>query len=117
MTKDPGKFARSIPVIPVAPYADGVAFYRDVLGFSVLFEEGTYAGLRRDDVELHLSGYGADTAGSCVVRLQVHGVDDLFAALEPRVTVDEPLETRPWGTRQFTIHDQSENHLTFVEEA
>jgi uncharacterized glyoxalase superfamily protein PhnB len=117
MTTEPGKFTRSIPVVPVAPYADGVAFYRDVLGFTVLFEQGDYAGVRRDDIELHLNGYGGDAAGSCVVRLQVHGVDELFAALASRVTVDEPLETKPWGTRQFTIHDASENHLTFVEEA
>ena len=42
----------TVPVIPVTDIAEAMAFYRDRLGFSVVFQEAEYAGVTRDDVML-----------------------------------------------------------------
>jgi hypothetical protein len=49
--------------------------------------------------------------------VNVEGVDRLFAILEPRGVIDpdEPLNTKPWGARQFSVLDCCGNRITFVQ--
>jgi catechol 2,3-dioxygenase-like lactoylglutathione lyase family enzyme len=115
--KDPELLA-TVPVLPVADIAKSVAFYRDHLGFSQAFEVGPYAGIQRDAVELHLDGTSAHRH-SVVCRINVRGVDGLYAEIEPHgvVAPDEPLETKSHGLRQFTVVDLCGNRITFAEPA
>ncbi len=46
----------AIPVLPVADVPKAVAFSRDRLGFTPLFEYGPYAGVGRGPIEVHLDG-------------------------------------------------------------
>ncbi len=105
----------AIPVLPVADVPKAVAFYRDRLGFTPLFEYGPYAGVRRGPIELHLNGHPA--AGPFAARIAVRGVDELYAELEKQGVIhpNEPLETKPFGMRQFSVLDQDGNTITFAE--
>ena len=107
------------PVIPVTDIAKAMDFYRDQLGFIVVFQEGEYAGVTRDDVMLHIDGVVNAGAGMVTCRIDMYGVDELFAELDPRGVIDpaEPIRTMPWGTRQFSVLDCCGNRITFVQPA
>jgi catechol 2,3-dioxygenase-like lactoylglutathione lyase family enzyme len=110
----------TVPVLHVSSVPESVAFYRDQLGFATEFEMpgGTYAGVRRGDMVLHLDGGAHEFAnGPTCCRFHIRGVDALFAEFEPRgiVKEDEPLRTMPHGLRQFSVLDRDRNRITFAE--
>jgi len=114
-----GRILGTVPVIPVADVEEAIAFYRDSLGFTLAFQQGEYAGVDRGAAHLHLDGVVNTAAGQVTVRLTVEGVDALYAEIEPKGVIDpeEPLNTKPWGARQFSVRDCCGNRLTFVEGA
>lgn len=115
------------------------AFYRERLGFSVRHEENCFAILTRDDVEIHLwaasnhswknrtsslpseavvSGAESFIAGTASCRIEVRGIDELFAEYKERGVLygsDTTVEAQPWGTREFPALDLERNLLTFFE--
>lgn len=125
----------AIPALPVRSSAQSLAFYREQLGFDVRHADTGFAILQRDAVEIHLweaaderwqgrtgpspvvSGAESFIAGTASCRLQVTGVDALYAELQPRGIVHPhaPLEDKPWGTREFGILDPDNNLITFFE--
>ena len=117
MTAKDIEFVTAVPVIPADDTAKAIAFYRDQLGFTLAFEQGEYAGVTRGPIELHLDGASGDVTGSVSCRIHVRDVDGLHTSIDSRGVVDpaEPLETKPWGTRQFSVRDPSGNRITFVE--
>lgn len=106
----------AVPVLPVKDMKAAVAFYQDKLGFSRIFDMGNYAGIMRGPIELHLDGSGWG-GGPVSVRINLAGVDDVHAEIAPKgiVMKDEPLETKPWGMRQFSVLDPSGNRVTFAQ--
>jgi catechol 2,3-dioxygenase-like lactoylglutathione lyase family enzyme len=108
----------AIPVLPVQDVPKAVAFYRERLGFEPRFELGPYAGVGRGAVEVHLDG-SAPPSARVTARFAVAGVDALYAELERQAVIHpaEPLETKPWGMRQFSALDCDGNRLTFAEPA
>jgi uncharacterized glyoxalase superfamily protein PhnB len=109
----------TVPVVPVIDVGPAIAFYRDALGFTLAFEQGAYAGVERGGAHVHLDGVANAAAGQVTVRIAVEGVDALYAEIEPKGVVDpaEPLNTKPWGARQFSVLDCCGNRITFVEGA
>jgi len=107
----------TVPVVPVRNVEEAAAFYRDRLGFAVMFQEGDYVGVNRDDVWLHLDGVVNAGAGNVTARIELSGVDDLYGEFEPRGVIDpgEPLHSTPWGARQFSVLDADGNRVTFVQ--
>ncbi|MCB9898875.1 MAG: VOC family protein [Planctomycetes bacterium] len=123
------------PVLPASDLARSVAFWRDLLGFDVLHHADGYAVLRRGAAGVHLweasdeswrgragdrpvvSGAESFLAGTASCRVQVSGVDALFAALQPRGIVhpDAPLRDQWWGSREFGVRDPDGNLVTFYE--
>ena len=110
------QLTRAVPVLPARDLANAIAFYRDVLGFETAFEMGDYAVVARGPVELHLDAT-APPAAPISARVDVAGIDALYAAVEPSgaVKADERLETKPWGLRQFSVLDPSGNRITFAQ--
>ncbi|MBK8812465.1 MAG: VOC family protein [Acidobacteria bacterium] len=102
------------------------------LGFTTAFlddqDNPRYAGLRRDDVEIHIQWNELPDAGSGqdrpVYRFLVRDVDALyreFSARAERVLAAAqatpwhmPANT-PWGTREFHVRDPSGNGLQFYQ--
>ena len=106
----------AIPVLPVRDVPKAVAFYRERLGFTPLFELGPYAGVKRGPIELHLDGSGPP-APPVSARIAVRGVDEVYAELEKQSVIhpQEPLETKPFGMRQFSVLDLDGNRITFAQ--
>jgi uncharacterized glyoxalase superfamily protein PhnB len=105
----------AVPVLPVKDVKEAVVFYQASLGFAPAFDMGNYAGIVRDGIEFHLDGSGA-MSGPVAVRINVEGIDALHAAIpKAALNPDEPLETKPWGLRQFGVRDPGGNRITFAQ--
>ena len=108
------------PCFAARDYAEALAFYRDQLGFEVVWEWGSppfRAGVRRGAVELQLihDPVNGPTEPS-QVYVHMQGIDGYYAACrENGANVTRPLETRPWGMRDFRVVDPSGNALGFGE--
>jgi len=106
----------AIPVLPVSDVPKAIAFYRERLGFEPRFEYGPYAGVARGPIELHLDG-STPGAEPVTCRVALRGVDELYAELSAQGVIHpkEPLETKPFGMRQFSVLDQDKNRFTFAQ--
>lgn len=106
----------AIPVLPVRDLAAGLDFYERRLGFERAFEYGPYAGVVRGGIEIHLS---QEDAPPVTCRIDTRGVDALYEELQKQDVIhpEEPVETKPWGMRQFSAVDPSGNRITFAEPA
>jgi catechol 2,3-dioxygenase-like lactoylglutathione lyase family enzyme len=113
------------PVLEVRDVSAAIEFYAR-LGFTLAFRddpaEPRYAGIRRDDVELHLQWHdAAEWARSpqrCNYRFLVQDVDALHAELSQQgYPFDmKPVSDTPWGTREFHLRDPDRNGLQFYRD-
>lgn len=128
---------RTIPALPVRDVPKAVAHYRERLGFESPHEDDGFAVLARDDAVIHIWAAGDDTwpfrddfavrpvcsgaesflAGTASCRIEVAGVDALFAELRGTgvlhpVSMDG-VSTTEFGTREFSALDLDGNLLTF----
>ena len=128
------KMIFSIPALPVKEMVRSIVFYRDILGFALVHQDGGFAIFQRDAVEVHLweasdeswqtrtttgivSGAESFIAGTASCRIAVEGVDELYRELQPHGIVHSGahLDDKPWGTREFGILDCDNNLITFFE--
>ncbi|MDQ2999545.1 MAG: VOC family protein [Chloroflexota bacterium] len=125
----------AIPALPVQNIIRSVAYYSERLGFIARHQDTGFAILVRDAVELHVweasdeswngragaapvvSGAESFIAGTASCRIQVVGVNELHAELQPRGVLhgNAPLTEQPWGTREFGVVDADGNLITFFE--
>lgn len=132
------RMSQTIPALPVRDVPAAVAFYRDRLGFTVVHHDDGFAVLARDDAVLHLwqagdeswreresfdrpirSGAESFIAGTASCRIQVAGVDDLFAELAApdllHPVSSSGVSHTDFGSREFATVDLDGNLLTFFE--
>ena len=109
--------------IIAADYAKSLAFYRDVLGWTVLKEwkdrgTGRRAILSGGGVKVALSereAGSAPPASTPRLHLDIHDIDERFRSLpKGEHVVLEPNETQ-WGTRWFIVRDPDGNVIAFEE--
>lgn len=109
------------PVLPSQDVRAAVEFYVRRLGFELAFqdaEEVTYAGVRRDGVELHLQWHDPQEWSRTerpMLRFVVADIDALFEEWKDKGVFHENTSLRgtPWGTREFAFYDLDGNGLTF----
>ncbi len=110
------------PVIPSRNVGASIDFYVTRLGFSLQFqdsaEEPHYAGLRRDDVGLHIQWHDPaewEAVERPSLRFVVLDVQALFEEYSARDVFHERTAIREttWGTREFAFFDPDQNGLTF----
>jgi catechol 2,3-dioxygenase-like lactoylglutathione lyase family enzyme len=130
---------QTIPALPVRDAATAVGFYRDLLGFDVLHQNGGFAVLGRDEAVVHLweasdeswrerfdperpvcSGAESFISGTASCRIKVEGsIDELYAEMRQRdvlhPTSKERVTDTDFGTREFATLDQDGNLVTFFE--
>lgn len=114
-------FLNVIPLIPARDVEEAIAFYRDRIGFELVFrdaEPANYAGIRCGAVSLHLYA-NADPylAKNASLRILVDDVDALYADCRTAGCVhpNGALATRPWGSREFSILDPSGVCIAMVQ--
>ncbi|MEM7216028.1 MAG: VOC family protein [Pseudomonadota bacterium] len=125
-----------MPAIPVRDLKEGVGFYCDTLGFKCVYlDEGGYAVLQLDAVELHLwlasdeswkdresgkpieSGAESFLAGTHSCRIVVTGVEALYSKMQQLECIhpNAKLGKREWGSTEFGILDPYGNLVIFHE--
>jgi catechol 2,3-dioxygenase-like lactoylglutathione lyase family enzyme len=128
---------RTIPALPARDVAAAVAYYNERLGFETLHHDGGFAVLRRDEAVVHLWESGDESwrtrgdvlerpvctgaesflAGTASCRIEVEGIDELYAELQA-ADVLHPVskggvEDTDFGTREFATLDLDGNLVTF----
>jgi catechol 2,3-dioxygenase-like lactoylglutathione lyase family enzyme len=102
------------PFVPCSSLDKQIAFYRDVLGFTVGFRDGNYAFLRRDGAALRLLEVECDLSSPDREQsfyIDVDDVDALYAELAPRLAtlaaerVRAPFD-QPYGQRELHVMDE-----------
>jgi catechol 2,3-dioxygenase-like lactoylglutathione lyase family enzyme len=90
------------PILPVTDLERSVAWFRDVMGFGVNFIEGSWASLGKDGFELllHVVDQPPEPRWSFV---HVADVDQVFDSFRSSPDLVEPVESKPWGTREFVL--------------
>ncbi len=113
------------PFVPCTSLDTQVAFYRDVLGFSVGFQADNYAFLRRDDVAVRLVEVDDAVDLSVPERegsfyIDVTDIDAVYAEMKPRL---DPLPegrvrapfNQDYGQREFHVIDEDCTLIFFGE--
>lgn len=110
------RLGRMAPTIPVTDIERAVTFYRDLLGMTVVFTNGTPVGfviLCRDDAELHLTLVGDHRPRTFnVAHLMVDDAARLYARLtEHDVRIVKRLRDADYGLRGFVFCDPDGNRI------
>ena len=113
------------PFVPCTSLDRQVAFYRDVLGFSVGFRAENYAFLRKDAVAIRLVEVWKDVDLSHPERegsfyIDVEDIDALYQALKPKLDELPQGRVRPpfnqdYGQREFHVSDEDCTLIFFGE--
>jgi uncharacterized glyoxalase superfamily protein PhnB len=115
-------FRQVQPILGTRDVAKAVRFYVDRLGFTLAFgeptNEGNYVGLRRDHVEVHMQFQYEYEMGTTRLRVLVDDPDALYEEYKNEGALNEGTELadKPWGTREFALHDLDGNALTFYRD-
>jgi len=114
------------PVLPVTDVVQALDFYVNRLGFKIGFADDaknpTYAGVIRNDIEIHLQMHDAVEwemkVDRPMLRIVAENIDALYEEFSEK-DVFNPytlLRKTAWGTREFAFYDPFKNGLTFYSE-
>ena len=107
------KFHRVSPFIPVKNLMQTLDYYRDRFGF---YDEWTWGdidgGIRRDDMRLlfteepgYVSAINNENTHFVLIWF-VDNVDDIYKEFKERnIKIENDIESKPWGIREFSIQD------------
>ena len=111
------------PVLPVKNVLAALFFYVNKLGFDIAFadddKDPKYAGIRRDDIEIHLQWHDEAewelTVDGPMLRIVTQHIDSLFEEYKTKDVFhkDTSLKETAWGTKEFAFYDIYKNGLTF----
>lgn len=112
----------TIPVLPSADIARDITWYEEKTGFQAIHQDGMYAVLRRENLNIHLQWH-ADTEddpllGGSVCKIFVQNIVPIFEEFVNRGTVpSNKLRKTSWGTNEFGFYDLNNNAIFIVEDA
>jgi len=96
-------FLSITPMIPTGgSLADALKFYKEQMGFSVLWETGGMAGIGRDEICFNLvQNDNRAWAENTSFSIGVSNLDALYEEYRGIGARVGPLETKAWGRREF----------------
>lgn len=110
---------RSItPLIPSGgSLADELAFYTEHMGFSIVWQGGSMAGIERDGIAFHLvENDSREWAENASFSIGVSGLDALYEEYRHIPAKVGPLEMKSWGRREFHMIVPSGVCLQFYQQ-
>ena len=132
------KFSDVTPNLVVSDVERSLAFYRDVLGFSLVTTVPetapfAFAWMRRDSVDVFLNSVEAVRAdhpelasrplgGTATLFIVLEaesvgeGVDAMLASIGERAHVAMPMKDQFYGMREFAIDDPDGYLITFAQQ-
>ena len=109
------------PKLPMRNKSVTKAFYVDKLGFKEIGDiYDAYLMVKKDGIEIHFFEFKTlnpkENYGQVYIRLEnieayYQSLLDSNIAIHP----NGPLQTKPWGQREFALLDPDSNLLTFGE--
>lgn len=114
-------FIHVTPFLGVTAMEAALAFYRDLLGFTVYVDAGGYAYIERERVGFRLLALDTDAInppGCSHAYIDVTDADACFAEYEARFR-ELPAgrwggpKDQPYGQREFWVRDPDGNLITF----
>lgn len=108
------------PKLPMRDKAITRAYYVNQLGFKVFgsTDYDHYLMLEKDQIQLHFFEFKAldpkENYGQVYIRTD--NIDQLYNSLlenGTKIHPNGPLQTKPWGQREFALLDPDTNLLTF----
>ena len=119
------------PNLIVSSVERSIAFYRDVLGFSVTATVPdaaplVFASMQSGPVEIFLNAPepaiaeypglgGRPIGGTLTLFMEVDGIAPAYESLKTRVKVVMPLEKKWYGVTEFAFEDPDGYLVTFAE--
>jgi catechol 2,3-dioxygenase-like lactoylglutathione lyase family enzyme len=115
------------PVLPVRDVVHALDFYVNRLGFKIAFADDskkpTYAGVLRDDIEIHLQWHEAKewelNGDRPMLRIVTQNIEALYEEYSEKSVFNDHtlLRETAWGTKEFAFYDPDNNGLTFYRDA
>jgi uncharacterized glyoxalase superfamily protein PhnB len=96
------------PILPVRDVHAALAWYRDALGCEIawVWDDGRFAAVFHGDVVQIYFTRVERAVTPAMFYVHVDDADRLHALYRERgVAVVEPLESKPWGMREFAVRD------------
>jgi catechol 2,3-dioxygenase-like lactoylglutathione lyase family enzyme len=114
------------PVLPVRDVVEALDFYVNRLGFRIAFADDSknpkYAGILRDDIEIHLQCHDASDweveIDRPMLRIVAQNIEKLYEEYSEKDVFHAHtlLRETAWGTKEFAFYDPSKNGLTFYRD-
>ena len=118
------KVGNITPLIPAGNNVEkSIEFYQQKLGFTVTYQEGNpieMAIVKRDRAEIFLvKNDDKHLADGTSLRIAVEGVEELYNEFQAKgdgiVHPNGQLETKPWGSKEFSVLDLAGVCIAFYE--
>jgi uncharacterized glyoxalase superfamily protein PhnB len=110
------KLSRIAPELPVPDLRASIEYYVERLGFDLAVQMEGYAILERDGVAIRLFADAERQHSAVAIHIFTADLDELFRELEAReAEIVQPIQTKPWGNREFRVVDPGGNQLKFTE--
>ncbi|MES2275141.1 MAG: VOC family protein [Bacteroidota bacterium] len=112
------KALSSTTVIHVTDLDSALKYYTDILGFTIDFIFGDYAGLIHGEVAIHLNGPTNTSMkklpGNAHLCIDCDEVDDYYNRISKNgAIISAPIADRVYGVRDFAVDDPDGNTLVF----
>jgi len=106
-------FATPVPELPVQEVVRAQQYYRDALGFEISWLHDDIGAVSRDQVAIFFRKRERSFEPA-VHWVFAPDIDATYDELRTRgARIVEPLESKPWGLRQFTVDDLDGNRFYF----
>lgn len=114
------KTSGSAATFHVSSLDDSLVYYTEVLGFSEHFRFGDYAGVKYEEIQIHLSGPGATNkrkTGEGGIYIFCDDVDSYYTEITARGAKTQGApENFDYGLRDFVIEDPDGNLISIAQE-
>jgi len=109
-----GALHKALPELPFDDVAVAVAYYRDVLGFHINYQQDDLGVMDRDEITVLLIARTKRHSGVGSAYIYVEDADALHAELcsKGANVQGEPI-SHPWGLRDFRLIDNEGNWMAF----
>ena len=105
---------KALPELPFDDVAAAVAYYRDVLGFRINYQQHDLGVMDRDNITLLLIARTERHAGIGSAYVYVEDADALYMELRAKgANVQGEPVSYPWGLRDFGVVDLERNQIRF----
>jgi catechol 2,3-dioxygenase-like lactoylglutathione lyase family enzyme len=105
---------KALPQLPFDDVGAAVAYYRDVLGFRINYQQPDLGVMDRDNITVLLIARTERHTGIGSAYIYIENADALYAELRAKgASVQGEPVSHPWGLRDFGVVDLERNQIRF----